>query len=132
MVLLYSCSHHEPFKEVNAQGMTVQLMRLDDPGNESTHLSYKVKLIPDKQLLENITSTDKTAMQYRMDSCFYIREKNGSNYAALVQPVANGVAGSYEYLLEFDTEPSKKQDSVRLVYQDKYTNRNTYQITIAR
>jgi hypothetical protein len=131
--MLLSCKHkNKTFGELSNSGLTVQIMQLKNAGNDSGRWSYDVRLIPDKQLSEDITSQVKTAMYYRMDSCFYI--SNGSNklYASMVQRIPNGIAGNYEYLLDFEMGERQNQDSVEMVYQDKYINHKTYQLKLAK
>ncbi|WP_139112905.1 hypothetical protein [Mucilaginibacter sp. PPCGB 2223] len=89
-----------------------------------------MRLIPDKQLIEEKSSNQKTALYYKMDSCFYIAEGLKKNYAVMVQPVANGVSGTYEYLLEFENGNAPQADTINLIYNDKYINQKSYSLKI--
>jgi len=127
LIILASCGHgNSSFSEIKDHDLTIQVMQLKDDGDSI--ITYKARLTPDKQLLETKSKDEKQALYYTMDSCFYINKGNIKIYAALVQPIANGVSGSYEYMLQFEKDKKLNTDSINLVYQDKYINRKTYSL----
>lgn len=130
LAMFASCKHKNPFMEAKDADLTVQVMPLPATPDDSNTISYKARVIPDKQLMESKTREEKNALYYKMDSCFYINSAQGKNYAVMVQPIANGVSGTYEYLLQFESAP-KVIDSINLVYQDKYINKKAYRLKIA-
>ena len=133
IMIMGSCRHKDrSFKEIIGNGLTIQVEQLKNVENDSTGITYKARLIPDKQIMEGKTQQEKTALYYRMDSCFYIADGNKKVYASMVQPIANGVAGSYEYLLGFELNSQERKDSIDMIYQDKYINRQTYRLKLAR
>jgi hypothetical protein len=70
-------------------------------------------------------ASSKTALMYRMDSCFYLQAGKKIIYAALVQPVANGLSGTFEYLVSFDSVEAEKE-GYKVVYHDRYLNKAKY------
>jgi hypothetical protein len=129
--ILASCGHkNAAFREVKDRDLTIQVMQLKDAEDDHT-ISYKARLLPDKKLLESKSKDEKQALYYTMDSCFYINTGNTKIYAALVQPIANGVSGSYEYLLQFEKDKDLKTDTIALVYQDRYINKKTYSLKMS-
>lgn len=129
--LFASCKHSRPFMEAKDADLTVQIMAMDDSSNDQHSISYRARLIPDKQLMEGKTREEKNALYYQMDSCFYFTVGGVKTYAALVQPIANGVSGSYEYLLQFEKPKLLNTDTMSFVYQDKYINKKTYDVRMA-
>ena len=122
--MLCACKSQNRLLQTGDSSLTVQVMRL--PADDKATVSYKVRLITSKSLLEGKTTEQKNAMWYKMDSCFYLQQGTGKIYAALVQPVANGVSNTYEYLVEFDNDKEIVDDNVAMVYDDKYLNRRKY------
>jgi len=131
VIMLVSCNRNATLThEVKDKDMTFQVSEIKDkaPGDES--LTYKARLIPSRELAEGETLEKKRLLSYKMDSCFYINEGHNKNYAAMVQAVANGVSGTYEYLLVFDLDKNARKDSVDLVYQDRYINHKLYELKL--
>ena len=118
-------SGHPAAREIDDRDMDVQVVLLDStPGNGNT---YKARLIPDKKLFDEKDAVSKNAMIYKMDSCFYLQSGTKRVYASLVQPVANGITGTFEYLLEFEKNDGNSWD---FVYQDKYINHKKYSLKL--
>ena len=130
-VLFLACNRgDDSFREVKDKDMILQVSEIKDkaPGDES--LTYKARLIPSKVLTENETIEQKRLLSYKMDSCFYINDGHHKNYASMVQAVANGVSGTYEYLLVFELDKNESKDSVDLLYQDRYINHKLYELKL--
>lgn len=131
IVLALSCHKGgQQVKEIKDKELTLQVSPLKD--NDAEALNYKARLTFDKQAAAGMTREVINKYYYKMDSCFYIKSGNGKQYADLVQPVANGVSGSYEYLVEFASGPAVTGDSINMVYQDRYTSHKQYQLTISK
>ncbi len=126
LLLLSACNRNEKLLTAKDSDLTIELMQLKKEGDGSATLSYQARLIPQKQLLAAKNGTDKNALFYKMDSCFYINTGKQKIYAALVQPVANGVSGTYEYLLQFEVGEKEKATNFNIVYQDRYLNKKAY------
>jgi len=110
--------------------LTIQVMRLKNDPSENDVYTYKARLTPQKALLAEKSRNDKEALIYRMDSCFYLQSGPNKIYASLVQPVADGISGSFEYLLQFE----KANDEVEqdFIYKDKYLNHKRYSIKLTQ
>ena len=124
LFIFCGCKQRDPVKEIKLKGLTIQLRTLPDAAGDGS-ASYAARLIPDKALLKEKGGDIKSALMYRMDSCFYMRSGGKTVYAALVQPVANGLTGIFEYLVTFDKNEAGRPNST-LIYQDKYLNKARY------
>ena len=116
----------ETVKQIKNQGLTLMIMKTPGGPEDADEITYSARLIPDKELLDKNDNLN-TAMLYRMDSCFYLQQGKEKIYAILTQPIANGVKGSFEYLLSFEKQ-GIKNNKWAFVYQDKYLNHKTYKI----
>jgi hypothetical protein len=132
LVMLASCRRSTPaFYEIKDKELTIQAMDIKATADDDETISYKVRLIPEKRIMEGMHEEEKNKLYYKMDSCFYMNDGKQKNYAALVQPIANGVSGSYEYLLQFETGKNFKADTIDLIYQDRYINHKIYGLKMA-
>lgn len=128
--LLSACSQrNDSFNEVRDKDIAVQIMKLENTGSNVDIMSYKVRLIPEEKLMKEKSQDVKNALWYKMDSCFYLQKGGKKIYANMVQPIANGVTGTFEYLLDFETENTSGLHG-NLVYQDKYINQHQYQLKL--
>ena len=126
-----ACRYDKTFSgEINEKGMRLQVSQLKDDAGDQSIISYKIRVIPNKQIADKQTVEEKRAMIFKMDSCFYINGHSNKTYAALVQSVANGVGSSFEYLVEFDLNKSGLDKRSELVYQDRYITHQTYKIKL--
>lgn len=130
ITFFYSCKHGGRLVEAGDKDMSVQLIRLDNNGGNDGGLSYKVRLIPDKKLLQGKGREERNKLLFKMDSCFYLVNGVQKIYASMVQPVANGVGDTYEYLLVFDEKLNP--DSLTMVYQDKYISQKSYTLKLVK
>lgn len=83
----------------------------------------QVRILPDAALFADLSAEAKQNLMYRTDSCFYLETNGRRVYAAAVTPVANGVSGSFEYLVSFE-----KTQGGRLMYYDRYLNKKEYEL----
>jgi hypothetical protein len=127
-LVFHSCNPAPVFKQANDKDLTIQLTKLPKVSNDEQIISYKVRLLPVKTIMETKSYNEKNNLWYKMDSCFYFETGSRKIYPQLVQPVANGISGSYEYLLQFDEDTALKKDSLDMVYADRYINRKKYTI----
>lgn len=108
--------------------ITVEITRMTDPpGEEGKMMTFKARLTPSKTAEQSFSKEVRNALLYGMDSCFYIQSNGVPLYPALVQNVASGVKGKYEFLLEFD-RPTMKKDSLLFIYSDRYITRKKYHL----
>jgi len=117
-------------KQIKVQGLTLMVMKTPGGPEDADEMTYSARLIPDKGLIENKNAV-VTAMQYKMDSCFYLQQGKERIYASLTQPIANGVKDSFEYLLSFERQ-GIKNNKWDFVYLDKYLNHKIYKIAIGQ
>jgi hypothetical protein len=104
---IFSCRQKAgSVKELKIKGLKVQIIKIPNGNGEIDNMNYSARLIPDKKLLEGKTDAEKLSITYKMDSCFYLQQGDRKIYASLTQPVANGVAGSFEFLLLFEIKTS--------------------------
>lgn len=128
LAVLGSCKQRSGVSQTKDGDMVVQVMQLPrSAGDNNDDISYKVRIIPSKTLMEGKATVDKNGLYYRMDSCFYIKNGGKKQYPDLVQSVANGISGTYEYLLQFEKD-DQPADSIDMVYQDRYINKKAYLI----
>lgn len=67
------------------------------------------------------------AMQYDMDSCFYIQGEGTKSYPIYVEPIANGMRKTFEYLIGFDRDFKKGE---KLVYVDRHRSKKNIELTL--
>lgn len=113
-------------RELRAGSLAVVLMKVWPAAGDTASLTYKIRIYPAKQWIEDHTSDQKNGLFYHMDSCFSIRAGKASFNATMVQPVNNGIANCFEYLLLFDIDPAMKNARLSLVYKDKFIDGKPY------
>lgn len=127
--IMCGCKQKASLQQAQDKDLTVQLMATAAVAGDSGMVSYQARIIPGKTILTQQTYQQKTAMLYQIDSCFYLQTNGRKTYPVLVQSIANGVAGTYEYLIEFEPAPARGS---RMVYQDKYFTRRKYDLTVTK
>lgn len=130
LMTVLSCTRNKLPLRAGDRNLSIEAVRLKNASDDVDTYSYQARLIPERQLLDGKSSEDKKALFYRMDSCFYISDGESKLRAVLVQPIANGISGSYEYLLQFQVAKGFKEASVSLIYQDRYLTQKTYHLNI--
>jgi len=129
-LILSACKKKSPqVKEVKDKDLTMQVRVLENTAGSTSSLDYAIRLIPGKTLDATLDNKTKTALCYGMDSCFYLLADNKKVYSNIVQPIANGVSGSYEYMLSFEST-DLKSGKRSLVYQDRYLNHKKYTLSL--
>ncbi|PJJ79986.1 hypothetical protein [Mucilaginibacter auburnensis] len=116
------------FEEVKGSKLVVQVKNMNS-GADDTEISYQVKILPERSLTEKLSPEQKNNLWYKMDSCFYIQTEKIKVTPNLVQPIANGQSGNYEFMLSFPAD-SAINDASTLVYKDKYLNKETYNFKV--
>lgn len=128
-LFLAACHNSSPkVQQISDHDLTLQVMRLDDSAAQAGSYTYKARLVLNKTLLGEQSTEAREALVYRMDSCFYIQQGINKVYASLVQPIAGGVPGTFEYLLEFNQIQDNGQHI--FVYDDRYLNHKKYNINL--
>ena len=71
----------------------------------------------------SVSSQDKSALYYGLDSVFTAGENQGSILPVLVQPIVNGSKYGQEYLLVFERSAFGMSKDLKIVFNDRlFTN----------
>lgn len=113
LLLIAGCKDKGEFKELEKQGITVQLIKKE----VGSGLQYNVRIIPNAEYLGSLKSKSEK-MYYHADSCFKVQKQGAMEdiIATAVEPIANGLQNQYEYLIYFDDVDGP----YRFIYHDKY------------
>jgi hypothetical protein len=114
------------FKSRTAKSLSLQLLKNKQARRDTTALTYQVRIYPAKDWVENRSASQQTGLFYGMDSCFSLRCRQRSYMPVMVQPLNNGIAGSFEYLVSFDLGPALKWQQLQLVYRDRFIDGKEY------
>ncbi|WP_316824680.1 hypothetical protein [Pedobacter miscanthi] len=127
LAILFGCRAKNQIAELKDSDLTVMAIRnrnaTDGEGN-----TYKVRIFPSKLVLENGGNKLAEEMLYRPDSSIYLIHGSKKDYPLYIEPVSNGVKGSYEFLVAFNAAANRKTDT--LIYQDKFINQKKYVLAI--
>lgn len=113
LLLIAGCKDKGEFKEVEKQGITVQLIEKQVENG----LQYNVRIIPDAGYSGTLKSKNEK-MYYHADSCFKVQKQGAIEdiIATAVEPIASGFQNQYEYLIYFDDVDGP----YCFIYHDKY------------
>ena len=67
-----------------------------------------------------------TAMQYQVDSCFYLSQEGRKTYPLYITPIANGLDKTFEYIVGFEKADLK---SGTLVFVDRHRSKKNIELT---
>lgn len=122
-LLLAACGREKKqIQEQENTGLTVQVAPLNNPDAPS---GYRFRLNLTPQAAAGLSETTRTALLYRMDSCFYKQAAGKKVYADIVQYVAAGTGKTFEYLVTFADEPVPPADE-KLIYEDRYLDKKIF------
>jgi hypothetical protein len=113
-------------KELRTDTFFLQMMKVKPVPADTSSLNYKIRIYPSKQWAESKTSEQKSGMYYGMDSCFSLQAGKKNLKPSLFQPVNNGIANCYEYLISFEVREVIKSTQVELLYHDKLIDGKQY------
>jgi len=91
--------------------------------------TFMVRVFPDKKIIEGGKEKITESFLYHSDSCFYLLKNNTKLYPEYVEPVVNGIKGSYEFLIGFSNQDLSLKEYT-LIYQDQIINKKKYVLTI--
>jgi len=129
-IMLCACRENRKIvNHIQDSDMSVEITRLKGGKDGSGTLDYAVRLIPAKKIINDKDKSFTNSLWYSMDSCFYLVKGQQKIYSAIVQPIANGVAGTFEYMLSFN-ESDLEKSNWNLIYEDKYLNHKKYFLNI--
>jgi hypothetical protein len=129
MIFVGCKENKRSFQKLSDHDLTILVMRMPDSSGDKSTNNYAARLIPVKGLIDEKDNVIKTRLWYNMDSCFYLEAGKKKIYASLIQPIANGVAGSFEYMLSFEND-ARDDGNWSFIYQDKYLNKKKYALRI--
>ncbi|WP_183574647.1 hypothetical protein HDF18_01215 [Mucilaginibacter sp. X5P1] len=130
LTMLLAChKNRNAVTQIKDSGMLLEITRLKNGQGDPGTLDYAVRLIPDKKLLADKDKSFRNSLWYSMDSCFYLVKGQRKIYSAIVQPIANGVAGTFEYMLSFNEE-DLRAGNWSLTYDDRYLNHKKYNLSV--
>ncbi|MBT2563805.1 hypothetical protein J7E50_21400 [Pedobacter sp. ISL-68] len=126
VALLFSCKAKDQVAQLKDDDLTVMAIRNSQATEGET--TFQVRVFPSKVVLENGSNKLTEEMFYRSDSCMYLLHGDKKDYPLYIEPVSNGVKGSYEFLVAFNKTPNQKSDT--LIYHDKFINQKKYVLAI--
>lgn len=126
VAVLFSCKAKDHVAQLKDDDLTVMAMRNSQTTEGET--TFQVRVFPSKVVLENGSNKLTEEMLYRSDSCMYLLHGDKKDYPLYIEPVSNGVKGSYEFLVAFNKTPNIKTDT--LIYHDKFINQKKYVLAI--
>ena len=126
VALLFSCKAKDRVAQLKDDDLTVMAIRSSQATDGEN--TFKVRIFPSKVVLENGSNKLTEEMLYRSDSCMYLLHGDKKDYPLYIEPVSNGVKGSYEFLVAFSKTPNQKSDT--LIYHDKFINQKKYVLAI--
>lgn len=126
--LIFSCTSKSPSGQSLDNDLRIMAQLKNNSSNDRMQ-TFMVRVFPDKKNIEVGKEKITESFFYHADSCFYLLKNNVKLYPEYVEPVANGIKGSYEFLVAFsDQDLSLKEYT--LVYQDLIINKKKYVLTI--
>ena len=142
MLLLILVSCHTPTKKwldsmpdyqsLKGKTLSMEIMKVKPAKEDTTELTYKIRIYPGKQWTENNNGRQKNGLFYGMDSCFTLHTSIASYNPDMIQPVNNGIAGCYEYLVSFEIVKAMKYRQLQLLYNDRFIDGKPYHIVLNR
>src|SRR5438445_697784 len=72
---LNSMSDHQ---SVGGKSLSIEIMKIKPAKEDTTSLTYKIRLYPDKEWMENNSGRQKNGLFYGMDSCFTLHTTTAS------------------------------------------------------
>jgi len=125
-----ACHKKQAYYESKDRDLVVQVVKMKNDAADTASISYTARIIPDKSVAAVNNEEVKTAMMYKMDSCFYIQIKQKKVYPGIVQAIANGLPNQFEYLVSFDA--GIENNNPVIVYQDKYLNKKKHTLKLIK
>lgn len=124
------CKSHGLSGVIATKGIVLQAEQLKNSEDAPDILYLKIKILVDASQSNSSTADLNNTMWYKTDSCFYLIKNNVRISASLLQPVAGGVSGVYEYLAEFESGQQQPTDHLSLAFYDKNISRKEYLIKL--
>ena len=120
------------YKSIQGKVLAVEIRKVQPPRLDTGAITYSVRLFPAKEWNEAHGTGLNERLAYGMDSCFTVRTASAGFGPDMVQPVNNGIAGCYEYLVSFGVTKAMKYHPLELVYADRYIDKKVYRLELNR
>jgi hypothetical protein len=114
------------FKELHTSSFDLQVMKITPASPDTAALTYQIRIYPSGKETDAKTAVRTTGFYYGMDSCFSLQSGKVNVKPSYFQPVNNGIAHCFEYLLSFAVARSMQSGPVELVYQDRIIDGKRY------
>lgn len=118
------------FRETGNKDLELQIARLKKQTRDTVALDYKVRIYLHGKAAENKGYDAGVDFYYHMDSCFSVKAGTREFLPVIVQPVNNGIANCYEYLLSFRVDQAIRLRSLQLVYRDRFIDGKKYVLNL--
>lgn len=128
LIGLISCTAKSPSGQYFDNDIKV-MAQLKKTTSTDAVQTFMVRVFPDQKIIENRKEEITESFLYHADSCFYLLKNNTKVYPEYVEPIANGIKGSYEFLVEFNDQDFSLKEYT-LIYQDKIINNKKYVLAI--
>jgi hypothetical protein len=126
--LILSCSSKKPAGQSFDSDLKVMAQLKETPSGDRLR-TFMIRIFPDKKFMENGKEKITESFLYHSDSSFYVLKNNLKLYPEYVEPIANGIKGSYEFLVGFSDDNLSLKEYT-LIYQDQIINKKKYVLTI--
>jgi hypothetical protein len=128
LISLFACRSKRPSAQKGDKELTIQATKIE--ADQESGEEYRVRIFTGNKMDNAAGKKVNESMQMGADSLFF-RISNGlKEYPQAVIPVAASIKHSYEYILIFSGTHAENQDNEKLIYQDKYINGKTYELSL--
>jgi hypothetical protein len=118
------------YKSIRTKDFTMEIMKIKAIKGDTTSLSWRVRLHPGKDWMENSNELARRQLLYTMDSCFTLHTAKAAYRPEMVQPVNSGVPGCFEYLLSFGITNGMKYRQLQMAYSDRAIDKKNHQVVL--
>jgi hypothetical protein len=138
LTIIYSCrtaterwvDGMADFRETGNKDLNLQVARLKKQIRDTVALDYKVRIYLHGKATEARGYDANLNFYYHMDSCFSVKADGREFLPVIVQPVNNGIANCYEYLLSFRVDPAIRLRTLEFVYRDRFVDGKKYELNL--
>ncbi len=126
--LILSCTSKSPSGQSLDRDIRI-MAQLNKTSSNARMQTFMIRVFPDKKFVESGMEKITESFLYHADSCFYLLKNDAKLYPEYVEPIVNGIKGSYEFLVGFNNQDLSSKEYT-LIYQDQIINKKKYVLTI--
>lgn len=126
--LMFSCTSKSPSGQSLDNDIHI-MAQLKKTSSNAQMQTFMIRVFPDKKFTESGMEKITESFLYHADSCFYLLKNDVKLYPEYVEPIVNGIKGSYEFLVGFNNQDLSSKEYT-LIYQDQIINKKKYVLTI--